>query len=213
MRTIIPFLSALVLTIGLCGCSGSSGQARASSTSSSIQDAIRQAEPITPGVDAVVGHLGALQGSNADLKQAYADLQKSAKALATHITSLKEDVAAVRQYGTTYAADWEKKLTTVENADIAATSKTRLDQLRAGIERLSLAEGDYKNITEAFAKQLRDLKTALDLDLSPGGVTALRSAIGATIAAAPGVKQQTETVIDRLRGLEDFLGGAPAPAK
>ena len=213
MRTIIPCLSTLILIIGLCGCFGSSGQSRASSTSSSIQHAITQAEPIAPGIDTVVANLEALQGSSADLKQAYADLQKSAKALATRIAALKQDVASVRQYGTTYAADWEKKLATVENPDIAATSKVRLDQLRAGIERLSLAESDYNTITEAFANQLRDLKTALDLDLSPGGVAALRSAIGASIAAAPGVKQQAATVIDRLRGLEDFLGGAPAPAK
>lgn len=212
MRILLLAGLALLAVIGLGGCFGSSGQARASTTSSSIQEAIKQAGGIAPGIDAVVTGLSALQSGKVDLKTAYADLQSAAQSCGKLITALATDVKAARQSGETYAADWEKKIGTVENADIAATSRARLDQLKAGVERLAIAEKDYLSVTDAFTKQLKDLKTALDLDLSPGGVASLRSAIGTASAAAPAVKQQTATVIDRLRGLEEFLGG-PAPAQ
>lgn len=201
-----PTLVLVIILVTLAGCS-SSGQDRAATASRSVSTATTQAQDLGRHVDAVVNALGPFQSGQGDLKQAYQALSTAASNLDTAVATVNKEVAAARTAGDRYAADWEKRLSTVTDADIAASSAARLDQLRAGIERLALADTEFKTTSTAFTSQLKDLRTALDLDLSAGGVAALRNALAANVAAAPALKQRAATLADRLQGLDGFLGG------
>lgn len=199
-------LLLVILLIALAGCS-SSGQERAATASRSVTTATTQAQDLDRHVDAVVTALAPFQSGQGDLKPAYKELTTAAAGLDTAIAAVNKEVTAARTAGDRYAADWEKRLGTVADADIAASSAARLDQLRAGIERLALADNEFQTSATAFTSQLKDLRTALDLDLSAGGVASLRNALAATVAAAPALKQRAATLADRLQGLDGFLGG------
>ncbi len=201
-----PSLVLVIILVTLAGCS-SSGQDRAATVSRSVSTAAVQAQDLSRQVDAVVNALGPFLSGQGDLKQAYQALSTAASNLDTAVATVNKEVAAARTAGDRYAADWEKRLSTVTDADIAASSAARLDQLRAGIERLALADTEFKTTSTAFTSQLKDLRTALDLDLSAGGVASLRNALAANVAAAPALKQRAATLADRLQGLDGFLGG------
>lgn len=201
-------ITPLLVVVMLCavGCS-SSGQDRAATASRSVDTATLQAQDLGRHADAVVNALAPLQSGQGDLKKAYAGLTRAATGLESAVATLTTDIKAARSAGERYAADWEKRLATVTDADIVATSRDRLDQLRAGLERLALADSDFTTNATGFTTQLKDLRTALDLDLSAGGVASLRNATAAVIAAAPTLKQRAATLADRLQGLDGFLGG------
>jgi|GEM_PF-5332334 len=198
-------LLALPLLI-VAGCS-SSGQARASTASTAVTTATGTAQDIARHVDAVVTALAPFQSGQGDLKKAYTSLAQADTGLAKAIKAVNTDTRRVRQAGDRYAADWDKRIATITDADIAASSRERQDQLRAGLERLAIADTDFQTTTAGFMTQLKDVRTALDLDLSAGGVAALRNAVAATVAAAPAVKQKASALSDRLQGLNGFLSG------
>lgn len=203
MHRLSPLL--LIVLIGLAGCS-SSGQDRAATAARSVGAATTQAQDLGRHVDAVVNALAPLQSGQGDLKKAYEALTRAATNLEGAVASVNTETKAARSAGDRYAADWEKRLATVTDAEIGATSNERLDQLRAGLERLALADSDFKTNATGFTSQLKDLRTALDLDLSAGGVASLRNATAAVVAAAPALKQRAATLADRLQGLDGFLG-------
>lgn len=204
MHRLAPLL--IIVLIVVAGCS-SSGQDRAATAARSVDTATLQAQDLGRHVDAVVNALAPLQSGQGDLKKAYEALTRAATNLETAVASVNTEIKAARSAGDRYAADWEKRLATVTDADIVATSSERLDQLRAGLERLALADSDFTTNATGFTTQLKDLRTALDLDLSVGGVASLRNATAAVIAAAPALKQRAATLADRLQGLDGFLGG------
>jgi hypothetical protein len=207
MRFYLPLLAVLLVSVS--GCTGS-GQSRANTTDKSVATAVLSAKALPAQVDSLVTALGTLQNSRADLKVAYKALADASTVLDRGVTALTRDVKTARSAGSTYARDWDAKLATIQNPEVVATSRARLDQLQAGVERLTIAETDLGTISDSFMTRLKDVRTALDLDLSPGGVSGLRASIGSLIAAAPALKQQADTVSDRLRGIEGFLND-PAP--
>jgi len=204
MRNLALLLAIPLVFIG--GCS-SSGQARASTASQAITAATSAAQDVARHVDAVVTALAPFQSGQGDLKKAYQMLTQADTGLANAITGVNTDTRRVRQAGDRYAADWDKRIASITDADIAASSRERQDQLRAGIERLAIADTDFQTTTAGFMTQLKDVRTALDLDLSAGGVAGLRNAVAATVAAAPAVKQKASALTDRLQGLSGFLSG------
>ena len=203
MRNLALLLAIPLVFIGGC----SSGQARASTASQAITAATSAAQDVARHVDAVVTALAPFQSGQGDLKKAYQMLTQADTGLANAITGVNTDTRRVRQAGDRYAADWDKRIASITDADIAASSRERQDQLRAGIERLAIADTDFQTTTAGFMTQLKDVRTALDLDLSAGGVAGLRNAVAATVAAAPAVKQKASALTDRLQGLSGFLSG------
>lgn len=201
---------ALGASLLLSGCA-STGQNRSQSAAHEVTTALQKGSPIVADVDNVVAALGTLQGGSGDTKAAHASLGKALGSLRTHANDFSGTVAGVHNAGDAYVSSWADSLETITDANIAASSRDRLDQLKAGIERLAIGEKDFNAVSTAFVKQVGDLQTALDFDLSPGGIASLRTSIATVIAAAPALKQQVATVEDRLRGLEDFMGAAPAP--
>jgi outer membrane murein-binding lipoprotein Lpp len=206
-------LAALTVaaTLLLAGCA-SSGYEKGNKTAANIQAAANLIAALPGQIDTTLTSLqDIVQKPQADLRPQYkqfaanvVDVESSAKDIASARRSMGENQKE-------FLAKWDEQLAQIKNEDIKARSQTRKDEVNQKLlsvkKSYTLAETDFK----PFMSDLRDVQKFLSVDLTTGGVAAIKdTAAKATQHAVP-LKASLAKLAEDFKALGVSMSSVTAP--
>jgi len=184
----IPTLSALAAcALALClgaGCA-SSGHKKGNQAAASIQTAANHIAGLPAAIDTTLASLNSL------VNQPAADLRPQYKAFVFNFAVVedagKEIVDArieLAQKGKAYLADWDAQLAHIKNEDIKARSQNREKEVADQLMAIKRSYAETEMVYRPFISGLKDVQKYLSVDLTPGGIAAIKGTVTKAVADA-----------------------------
>ena len=171
----------------------------------SIADSVREGQK---RVRATTVSLNELVTKPADLSKQFGQYVKNLDSLESQAASVRKAADKMAKEVDTYIKKWSEELAQIKNEDIRARSETRQQQVNDGLKRI---QSNYQALAEAFKPfmaDMQDIETALQTDLTRGGVESIRDIAAKT-------QEEAKVVLSRADDIAaDFeaLGRALSPA-
>lgn len=170
---LVPAVVA-VAVLAVTGCS-STGRSSSTKTTSSIQDLQKRIVTGEENMNAAVGALASLVNKpEADLRPQYKAFLSALDKLEAQIKKGQSQRGAMGTQAEAYFAKWEEETKSIENEQIKQTMEARRAAVKAMFVKIDTEFKTGKPIFEQFMRDLREIKKALDFDLTPNGVAAIK---------------------------------------
>ena len=154
-------------------------------------------------IDKTLASLGTLRDpATTDLRAAYDDYSNQLARMTDHADQLRREAEAMRETRNAYFAQWEEKVSEIDNPTIRASAEARQNKLRESHERISRASGQAKDAYEPFMRDLQDVRRFLGGDLSKQSVSMLGDVQKKAAANGATVKEKIGVVIRELDAIE-----------
>lgn len=213
-KSILFHLVTLAAVAVLSGCA-SSGYQKGSKTGAHIQDAANRIAALPGRIDQTLGALNDLVG------KPQPDLRPQFKAFTSQLTGMVsegQDIADARrnmaESGKEFFAAWDEQLATIQNEDIKARSQSRKEDVAQKLQAIKRSYAEAEIAFSPFLADLKDVQKFLAIDLTSGGVAAMKdTAAKATQKAGP-LKDSISKLATDFKSLGLAMSAAtPAPAK
>jgi len=203
--------AALTLAAG-CASSGYKGE----KTAQNIQTTATRIEGLPAMVDKTMASLDDL------VNKPQADLQPQFKQFNANLAELEssaKEIGAARrsmgEKGKEFFAEWDKQLAEINNEDIRARSEARKKEV---IEKMDAIKRSYTEAETAFRPFMADLKDVqkyLSVDLTAGGVAAIKPTVAKANKNAAALKTSATKLAADFKALGVAMSAVtpPAPAK
>jgi hypothetical protein len=177
MKYIIGFVSLSAAVAFIAGCA-STGYDKAEDTSTSLQQTAKRIDQGNAQIDIVLTNLSALVNSpNEHLKPQYKKFNSAMNDLESLVKNVGDDANDMQTEGVAYFDKWDEELAKIHNEDIRSRSEER-ERLMS--EQFDQVEADYlhtRNDFTPFMSDLEDIRTALAVDLTAGGLDSIRDEV------------------------------------
>ena len=207
-------LTTLVAIFGVAvtvGCS-STGTDRSAATKRGADALAADCDGLANQVDTTVRALDGLEKSkDGDLTKAFANYQEQVDALQTRAARVRSNIESLRTQTKDQIAAWDAQTATIQDGDVRSATEARREkaearfsEIRAELER---ASQEY----EEFDAKIVDIRTALDVDLNPGGVKALSAAFTSARKESQDVTKDLRKMASVLREVAKTLAAKSPP--
>ena len=173
-KSIILNLLTIVATVAIAGCA-SSGYQKGSKTGANIQEAANRIAAMPGRIDQTVAALNDL------VEKPQPDLRPQFKSFSSQLADMESDaqnIADARRNmaksGKEFFAKWDEQLATIQNEDIKARSQSRKDEVAQKLTAIKLSYTQAEMSFKPFLANLKDVQKSLSVDLTPGGVAAMK---------------------------------------
>lgn len=171
---IFTLLTAALILLGGCN---STGYDRASVTTTSLEQTAIKLQQGHEQIDTVLITLSNLFDSpEADIRAQFEQFDNAVKKLETLSAEVSKSAADMKVQGGDYFQKWDAELAKIQNENIRSRSTDRKNTVAARFERV---RANYAQTTADFApfmSDLTDIRTALAVDLTAGGLASIRDA-------------------------------------
>jgi hypothetical protein len=204
-----------VLAVALATAVGCSSTGRSTSTKTSSSVATLQQRIVTgeQNINAAIASLDDLVNKpQPDLRPQYKAFLNALAKLEDQIKKGKGEREAMKAQTEAYFAKWEEESRSLENQQIKEAMAARRDAIKAMFAKIRTEFEAGKPSFELFMRDLREIKKALDFDLTVGGLNAIKPIVAKA-------QKESADVIKRLtviRGELDKVAvemAASAPAQ
>jgi chromosome segregation ATPase len=201
---------AASLALSACKSSDDKGQA----TGASITKAADLIDRGIHEIDLVVASLHNLTDAPAaDLVPQRKDYEKALSTLESTAEEVSKTGAQMRERGAAYFAEWEQQLAAIQNEDIREQSSERRKEIQENFSELQTNYGEAKTAFEPLLSDLRDIRTALQADLTLPGIETLKPVVKDVDKKASNVREELQDLSEGFRELGVTLSRAgPPPA-
>ncbi len=214
----IPTLSALAacaLTLCLGAGCASSGHKKGNQAAASIQTAASHIAGLPAAIDTTLASLNAL------VNQPAADLRPQYKAFVFNLAVVedagKEIVDArieLGEKGKAYLADWDAQLAQIKNEDIKARSQNRQNEVAEQLMAIKRSYAETETVYRPFISGLKDVQKYLSVDLTPGGIAAIKGTVTKAVADAVPLNASLVKLANDFKALGLAMSSVtPPPAK
>jgi hypothetical protein len=217
MKTTRINLIALTLTAGLAlalaGCA-SSGYQKGTKTGANIQDAANRIGALSGRVDQTVAALNDLVGNpQPDLRPQF----KTFSSQLAGMVSEAEDIASARSKmaanSKEFFAKWDEELALIRNEDIKARSQGRKEEVMQKLQAIKRSYAEAEMAFKPFLADLRDVEKFLSVDLTTGGIAAIKDTAANAAKDAGPLKASITKLGEDFKALGLSLSAVtPAPA-
>ncbi|MHC5179501.1 MAG: DUF2959 family protein [Planctomycetota bacterium] len=191
------------------GCS--SGVKRSDKAVSSAESLKRECVSLQGQIDKTIQSLdGVVAAKNADLKTAYKKYVSELKRLKSQTNKVASRAQRLKRSSQSYLDAWEKRMQEVQNPELRQQAAERRAQASARFEDTRDEFDRIKSDYELFAKDLKEIKAALDNDLNTAGVTSIEEVIQQAKKNSEPLKKDIDTIIAALDKITAALSRAPA---
>jgi hypothetical protein len=205
----VGLAAALVFTAAGCSTPGRSSATKATSGVESVQKQLSIGEQ---QMNATVSSLVDLANNpQADVRPQYKKFLDNMSKLEAQIKKGQGERAAMRTQAQAYFAKWEQDIQTLQNEDIKKISLARRADAMASFQKINDEFAKAKPTFQLFMNNLREVQKALDFDLTPGGITAIKPIVAKVQGQATGVKKNIVTIHAELARVSSELA-ATAPS-
>jgi hypothetical protein len=122
----------------------------------------------------------------------FKSFEKSVNELGATVNDVGAKSNDMKAQGAAYFADWDQKMAKMKNEDIRHRSEARNKEVSARFDRISK---HYDEVNAAFApymSDLHDVQSALSVDLTSGGLSSVKDAVGKAKDHAAPLKKTIE---------------------
>jgi hypothetical protein len=208
MTKLIPHLTLATCALLFAGCA-SSGYKQAARTSSSLQDAAQGIDQSLAPLDIALATLTDLSDNpRADITAQFKKYRAAVTRLESTSDTMRVNATAMKERGADYFKTWDEELAKIRNEDIHTRSLDRKNAVAARFERVRVS---YVQATADFAPlmaDLKDIRTALATDLTPGGLASIKGLAAKANLQAPALRM----ALSQLSADFKELGVALSPA-
>jgi len=202
MKSVIQMsVAAIALGLLLGGCSSSNKSS--ASTSESIMSTAQKIDSGGSKIDATVASLNSLTSAapGTDLRPLFKKYKETVEDLESTAKDVKARADGMKAKGQAYFAEWDKQVATMNNEDIKARSAER----RAAVETsFANIKNHYQELTTAYhpmMSDLKDIQTALQTDLTSGGIKAIKPIADRIAGEATKVKEAAGKLSQEFKAL------------
>jgi hypothetical protein len=195
------FATALVLAVAGCSTPGRSSATKATGGIAALQSRLTTGEQ---QMNATVASLVDLTNNpQPDVKPQYKKYLDNVGKLEAQIKKGRGEREAMRTQAQAYFAKWEQDIQTLQNEELKKVAIARRDAMMASFQKINDEFGKAKPTFQLFMNNLKEIQKALDFDLTPGGITAIKPVVGKVQDEVADVKKNIANVraeLDRVAG-------------
>lgn len=176
---------ALALLPSFVSCAATKGHERADNLATSMEQLETALAKCKGDADATRTALAAMtESANVDPRSSYDQLVAAAKALAASHARVTDLTVKIKERGNTYLTTWERRSSTISDADIKSADERRREKLGLALKEAVTAVGEVEKEARPLCELLVDLRTALDNDLTPAGIYSMNGPLARAAKSA-----------------------------
>lgn len=173
---ILKLSAVTALLVFMAGCA-STGFNKATSTSNSIDETVVKLQQGDAQIDTALAALSSLINyPEADIRPQYEVFNAAVSELEKLSNEVNTSAAAMQVQGVDYFQKWDVELSKINNEDIRKRSTERKNRVSARFDGVRTNYARTKDDFAPFMSDLIDIRTALAMDLTPGGLASIRAA-------------------------------------
>jgi hypothetical protein len=203
MQRSTPILLLSLVAIAFLSAGCSSGGGKGMKTSDSILDTAKRLDDGRTQIDRVVASLNRLTTAqpNDDLRPLFRDYSSDVDKLDSIAQNVKRQADQMRSRGQTYFQQWNAELANINNEDIRSQSAQRRQDVESSFARISEHSQSLRDSYRPLMSDLQDIRTALNADLTPGGIASIRPIAERVANEAAAVKNAAGSIEAEFRSL------------
>lgn len=180
----------------------STTSSKGSATGENITKAARLIEKGIAQLDATSASLTDLvTRPAADLEAQYKVFKKNLASLESTAEAVKKTSASMDANGKAYFAEWDQQIAAIQNEDIRERSAERRETVAEGLKEIQSQYAEAKDEFTPLLSDLRDIRTALDAELTMGSVKSLEDDAEDVSDATGDVKETLSDLAGNFRKL------------
>ena len=189
------------------------GYEKAASTSDAVTAASTQAELTLRQIDDATTALHrVVDNPPVDLKTPLEQYRSQIAALERSVAQLRVQTDDMSQQGRNYFDTWDQRLSQMQNEDIRARSAARQQEVASRFSDIQRRYQDARRALDVLMPNLRDIQSALGIDLTPQGVQGVSPVVAQTDRNAAAAREALSHLAEGLRTLGTTLRPATTPA-
>jgi hypothetical protein len=213
---IIPLAaSAVAAAMLLAGCT-STGYDQGNKTAANIQAAADLIAALPGQIDTTLASLNDMVAKpQADLRPQYKQFAANVAQVESSAKQIGDARNAMGKKQKEFFAKWDEQLAQIRNEDIKARSQSRKDEVNQRLLAIKTSYAEAEMAFKPFMADLQDVQKFLSVDLTAGGVAAIKdTAAKATQHAVPVKASAVKLAADfRALGVSMSSVTTPQPAK
>jgi hypothetical protein len=210
-----------MLLLGLAGCASSSGYDTGNKTADQIQTAAGRIDALTGKIDVTLTSLNDLvEKPQADLRPQFKTYSDNVTGVETSAKEIADARRKMGEQGKVFFDKWDQQLAQIQNEDIKARSQSRKDEVAKKLQTIKMSYTEAEMAFRPFMADLKDVQKFLSVDLTTGGIAAVKGpAAKANTNAVPLKAAITKLASDfkalglSMSSVTQAATNAPAPAK
>jgi chromosome segregation ATPase len=209
-RTIVAGMLCTIVIAAGCTTTQGRGEAKeATRAVTSLQETRAELLRADQQVNDTVTAMNQLASASPDLPQAYKVFTAEVSQASTQAQTAQRRAEQMQVHWQQYIAAWEKEIDRLSIPELQAGAAQRRQTVRANYDRLRDAARDMEAAYPPFLTQLRDLRKALSLDLTPAGVQAAQPAFTVARRSAADVRERINTFLSEIDRVSAASPGQP----
>jgi phage-related protein len=212
-KSIILNLLTLVAVTAITGCA-SAGYQKGSKAGANIQDAANRIAAMPGRIDQTLAALNDL------VQNPQPDLRPQFKAFSSQLAEMEsdaQDIADARRSmaksGKEFFAKWDEQLAQIQNEDIKARSQSRKEEVAQKLNAIKLSYSEAAMSFKPFLAGLKDVQKSLSVDLTAGGVAAMKDAAAKATQDAGPLKDSAAKLAAEFKALGLAMSAVTPAAK
>ena len=165
-------LVALVAT----GCART-GFDRSANIADTMSKQVTGLQEAKPQVDAMLASLEGLTRAEGDMRPAFKKFSETLGDTEKAAARARKSSQTLREKEAEYFAEWQRQAAEITNPQIKAATQARQAEVKGNLESLSQTGRTAGEAYEPFISNMKDIRTYLSNDLTPGGVKRLEPTI------------------------------------
>jgi outer membrane murein-binding lipoprotein Lpp len=207
-------LAAAAASLLLAAGCASSGYDQGNKTAANIQTAANRIAALPGKIDKTLASLKDLvEKPQADLRPQY----KQFNADLNEVESEAKDIAAARramgEQSKEFFATWDAQLATINSEDIKTRSQSRKDEVNEKMQSIKRSYAEAEVAFRPFMNELKDVQKYLSVDLTAGGLAAIKQPVANATSAAGPLKASISKLADDFKALGLAMSSVTPAAK
>ena len=204
-------LSFSVAAVISGGCA-TTGYERAAKTSDALTSAAYEVDSTRGQLSATLDALRTLMSQPAaELQPAFERYRDAIGQLEKTVAQLRKKTDDMEKQGQQYFNTWDLRLSQIRNEDIRARSAERQREVTEQFADIRLRYENARQQMEPLMSNLRDIQSALGIDLTPAGVDSAREFVRQADSNSIAARQALDQLAEALRNVNSALYPVPSP--
>jgi tetrahydromethanopterin S-methyltransferase subunit B len=207
LTNLIATLTVTAALAVLAGCATKHNYQQGAETGAGLMAAADKVDLGVTNIDQTLSSLNDLVNNpSGNLEPKLKAYNDNVTGLQTMYQNLQDSVADARNKATIYVTNWDAKIATIMNPDIKNAAQQRRDAVQTEINDVKKSYAEVRIDFDPFMANLKDIQTALNSDLTAGGVSAVKGAVGTATTNGDKLKSSLGSLATDFRQLGTALG-------
>jgi len=207
MRLVLILSLAILsgVSLAVSGCGG--GQARTEGTAASATATAAKVEQAGVHLDALTQSMTNIReiSMGTDLKVVYKAFANDHAAVTNDVVAINKGIEATETKARSQADEWNRQNATIQDPELRAATAKRLTELRLAVDGLIASSGQFQSVSGAYLVRTAEIKRVLDVDLTTGGIAAIKPSLTKAIDGVGSLTTSFADVSAKVKAIVDML--------